>query len=113
MAQNDVFQSYLPTLQYFGADFLSGRGVGVAWEIFYIYYLYSYCFGIVQIHTQIIFFPTDAFKSCRNNAKWIPNAEGSDQTTSSNPIAIWIYGLRILVGGYFFLALTLWSIAWS
>jgi hypothetical protein len=107
MVQEGMLREYIPTLTYFGADVLSPKGESLARAIFYAY-----------------LFSPFLFWSCENQAlvkarlkRWVIRARGAPQiadaqvligrseTKELNIDRLWT--LRILIGGYFFLAITL------
>jgi hypothetical protein len=114
MIQNGVFQSYLPSLKHFGAELLSGKWAGLARTIFYIYLFSPLLFWLAQSRTRVY----DYFNEKRlANPLLLPeNAPPPNGTHLVAPRALsttLIYLLRILIGGYFFLGVVLWSIVKS
>ncbi len=106
MVQEGSLREYIPTLTYFGADVLSPKGESLARIIFYVYLFSPFIFWF-----------------CENRAlvkirlkKWLVKVQSAPQITGDSVLdqggvkEIDFRGLltlRILIGGYFFLAITL------
>lgn len=108
MVQEGILQNSIPALNYFGADVLSSEGVGTARAVFYLYLYSPFIFWVIQNREQLkirlktwLFkrsdFATD-FMHAKVEAKQFPVSQIEVNTTLR-----W----RILIGGYFFLTVSL------
>lgn len=111
MIQEGVLQSYIPTLSYFGADVLSPKGKGVARTIFYLYLYSPFLFWAWQNRVPLIakfktWFVNPVLLSTNPANTQIDSKSLSGGAGAVNELLRW----RILVGGYFFLAIALFCL---
>jgi hypothetical protein len=114
MIQEGALHAYIPTLSYFGADLLSSKGEGLARLIFYLYLYSPFLFWVWQNRAPLI----AKFKTGFANRTALA-AKATNTPIDSNPLSRGESGVdvvvrwRILVGGYFFLAIALLCLYWS
>lgn len=108
MAQAGILYEYIPTLIYFGADLLPPKGSSFARIIFYIYLFspltFYVCENYVAVRARLRRLTAKASSSDGHLTSVNQNAVIASQTPQLN--LKWLYAVRVLVGGYFFLAIT-------
>ena len=104
MAQEGILSSYIPTLTYLGSDVLPPQGRSLARIIFYIYLFSPFIFWtfenlpILKIKIRKLLF--------RNSPDIIRANENTGRAQSPKLNFGRLFHARILLGGYFFLAIT-------
>lgn len=107
MVQEGSLNEFIPTLTYFGADVLSPKGESLARAIFYIYLFSPFLFWLYENRALV----KARLKKWMIKAPVAPQLADAQVLSSGSEAKALDMGrlctLRILVGGYFFLAITL------
>lgn len=108
MVQEGILQTIIPTLNYFGSDVLSPKGSGTARAIFYLYLYSPILFWAIQ-NRELLKAKLIIWFSKRNDLSAnFTNTKADAKQLAESQIGVnaalrW----RILIGGYFFLVITL------
>lgn len=107
MVQEGSLHEFIPTLIYFGADVLSPKGESLARAIFYIYLFSPFLFWFYENQSLVKarlkkWMIKDPVAPQDADAQVLNSGSGAKELDMGS-----LCTLRILVGGYFFLAITL------